>query len=295
MRQCTSPVCGLLWLDPVPGPETLRHAYSNYYTHDNSTELQSPTFAKRVYRLTINTIMRVTGVQAERKMAETMSLASVPPGRVLDIGCGSGHLLNRLRLLGWIGVGFDFDPDAVATARRDFQLDAHVGGIEDVPAAIQLFDVITAAHVIEHVPDPVSFLRHCRRLLKPNGLVVIRTPNASSLGHRLYGPWWRGLEPPRHLVVFTMESLRRVATSTGFAVERLFTSTAMAESVLIVSHFLSKTGRFSPSDTSAGGFVVWKVMGPLMGLRARLRWIVDRGSGEELCAILRIDHDHMED
>jgi 2-polyprenyl-3-methyl-5-hydroxy-6-metoxy-1,4-benzoquinol methylase len=291
MRRCSSAACGLLWLDPIPSPEALLEAYKDYYTHGDVTAAADPGLAKRAYRFVVACVMALAGVARERREAETMSLGDAPAGRLLDVGCGSGTFLARMAGRGWQVTGVDFDPSAVETARRHPGVDVHVGGIDSLPDDFGPFDVITASHVIEHVDSPGEFLAHCRRLLKPGGRLAIRTPNAGSLGHRLYGPAWRGLEPPRHLVVFTLEALREAAMRRGFEVERLFTSTAMAESVLIVSHFLKRNGSFRSTDHDAGSFLTWKVLGPLLGLRARLYWLLHRSSGEEICALLRVPRD----
>jgi SAM-dependent methyltransferase len=66
--------------------------------------------------------------------------------------------------------------------------------------------------------NPVSLLRECGRILRPDGKVVIITPNTESLGHKWFGPSWRGLEPPRHLHIFNSIALRRVAEEVGLSV-----------------------------------------------------------------------------
>ena len=75
-------------------------------------------------------------------------------------------------------------------------------------------------HVIEHLHDPVDTLRHCWKILKPGGHITVITPNYGSSGHELYGPDWFALDPPRHLVLFTEDSLRRTLESFGFTVMR---------------------------------------------------------------------------
>lgn len=80
------------------------------------------------------------------------------------------------------------------------------------------------SHVIEHVPSPVELLAECRRILKKGGVLVALTPNARSSVHKHYGRNWRGLEPPRHLQVFTTNSLARIANSAGYDAVECFTS-----------------------------------------------------------------------
>jgi hypothetical protein len=73
-------------------------------------------------------------------------------------------------------------------------------------------------NVIEHVYDPAGLLVFCHRILAPGGRIVVVTPNARSLGHAYFKQDWRGLEPPRHLQIFTQQSLRKALTESGFAI-----------------------------------------------------------------------------
>ena len=69
------------------------------------------------------------------------------------------------------------------------------------------FDAVIMSHVIEHVPQPRELLAECARLLKLGGRLVMLTPNAESFGLDYYGRCWRGLEPPRHLQIFSQPAL----------------------------------------------------------------------------------------
>jgi SAM-dependent methyltransferase len=135
--------------------------------------------------------------------------------RLLDIGCGNGEFLFLAKSAGWSVVGVDPDPNAVAVARSR-GLDVRKGGIEVLGRQRDLFDGITLSHVIEHAHDPMALLRACHCLLKPGGWIWVETPNLDSLGHQRYARHWRGLEPPRHLVVFTRNSLCRLLAEAGF-------------------------------------------------------------------------------
>ncbi len=120
-----------------------------------------------------------------------------------------------MRDLGWRVQGVDFDPDAAALARGK-GLNVVVGTIESQGYTADSFDAVTLNHVIEHVPNPLGLLRECHRILKPGGRLFLATPNSRSLGHRIFKQSWRGLEPPRHLQVFTPSALRRLLLEVGF-------------------------------------------------------------------------------
>ena len=138
-----------------------------------------------------------------------------PGDRLLDLGCGNGEFLSRARSAGWEVVGVDFDESAVSVAKSR-GLDVRLGGVEVLDPMVESFRVITASHVIEHVHDPRGVLRACHALLRAGGLLWIETPNIASRGHEIYGSNWRGLEAPRHLVIFNHRALRRTLSNAGF-------------------------------------------------------------------------------
>jgi SAM-dependent methyltransferase len=135
-------------------------------------------------------------------------------GRYLDVGCGSGGALGVARALGWQVAGVEVDEAAAAKARR-FSARVHAGDLQAAPFAPGEFDLITAFHVLEHVPDPVGAVRRMLGWLAPGGLLVIEVPNAGGLGARLFGRAWSGLELPRHLSHFTPATLERAVGQAG--------------------------------------------------------------------------------
>lgn len=140
--------------------------------------------------------------------------------RLLDVGCANGAFMLQMRGMGWEVEGIDFDRRALEHARRA-GLNARAGTIADVDPATACFDAITLGHVIEHLHDPRVALVHLRRLLRPGGMLWMATPNIESLGHRRYGRNWFGLDPPRHLVLFSHQALVWLLADVGFArVER---------------------------------------------------------------------------
>jgi SAM-dependent methyltransferase len=183
-------------------------------------------------------------------------------------------------------MGVDFDADAVDAARRTHNLNVRIGTVDTMIDTGIKFDVVTASHVIEHVPDPIDFLWKCRRLLRPGGCMVLRTPNIDSLGHRRYRQFWRGLEPPRHLHLFTVSALETLANRAGFVRANCFTSSVAAEGMLTASHVLEKKGRYPPSKLTIVEHLQYKSLAPLLGLRGKIAWLSDRSSGEEICAVL---------
>jgi SAM-dependent methyltransferase len=135
-------------------------------------------------------------------------------GRYLDVGCGSGGSLGAAKALGWQITGIEVDDAAAAKARR-FTDEIHVGDALTAPFAPGRFDVVTAFHVLEHVPDPVAMIRRMLEWLAPDGLLIVEVPNAGGLGAAIFGKAWSGLELPRHLSHFSPKSLGRAVEQGG--------------------------------------------------------------------------------
>ncbi|HAY21662.1 MAG TPA: hypothetical protein DCY27_05755 [Desulfobacterales bacterium] len=101
-------------------------------------------------------------------------------------------------------------------------------------------------NVIEHVFDPVGILQECHRILKPQGILVAVTPNVESLGHRVFGASWRGLEPPRHLYLFTGAAVKRVMKNGRFQKCSVSTSAAGAAFIYSMSRDCINAGDHGP-------------------------------------------------
>jgi len=133
---------------------------------------------------------------------------------LLDIGCGNTDFLPFANNLGWKVMGLDVDKGAVNTALSK-GLDVKLGGIETLKKD-DMFDMITLSHVIEHVYNPVELIQECYKHLKPGGKFWLETPNINSIGLNAYKEYWRGLEPPRHLILYNVTSLSKLLSDAGF-------------------------------------------------------------------------------
>lgn len=232
LRRCAA--CGSAFLAPRPMPQTLLLAYTSYYTHGSGRSV--PQGWLRTLRTALANgyrnwrhgsrlrpawamgVVLAYAMPANREAMdfEGRQLPKVWPGaRLLDVGCGSGAFLDHARSIGWQVMGVDFDPQAVSNARVR-GLDVRAGGIEAVEDQVGSFDVVTISHVIEHVPDPAQLLKAAFRLLKKDGMLWLETPNIDAFGHARFGPYWRGLEVPRHLVVFSRTGLFDLMHKAGF-------------------------------------------------------------------------------
>jgi ubiquinone/menaquinone biosynthesis C-methylase UbiE len=160
----------------------------------------------------------------------------------LDVGCGSGDWLLSMRELGWEVMGVDFDENAVKVGRQR-GLTVNCGALEQQNFPNDSFDAVSLNHVIEHVPHPVEALRECARILKPGGKLVVSTPNNSSLGHRIFKEHWRGLETPRHLHLFSFQSMQLAIGLAGF--QNISVIPNVADSIIYESYLLQRGWRGS--------------------------------------------------
>jgi SAM-dependent methyltransferase len=116
-------------------------------------------------------------LRAARRFAGLVRPHLKPGDRVLDIGCGDGALVRTLQESSAVPMGIDLDPEGAQFVERTYGIPVVVAPFETCDLAEGQFDAIVATHVIEHVFEPVEAMQKIRRLLKPEGLVVLETPN----------------------------------------------------------------------------------------------------------------------
>jgi SAM-dependent methyltransferase len=139
------------------------------------------------------------------------------PGRVVDIGCGSGANMARLKAAGLEVVGIEPDPAARQVAAQHGEV--HAGTAEAPPASAgQGFDHALMSHVLEHTLSPASALARARELLREGGTLIVEVPNCQASGFWQFGPSWPWTDVPRHLHFFTRGSLVRMLADAGFEV-----------------------------------------------------------------------------
>lgn len=232
--------CAAAYLDPRPTVATIGRAYSTYYTHASEpghhivvpSDLPAQRRRRAVHASYYNRYFGHRLVSAlplgwtliassRRRRARAdqsirhLPAPSHPEAVLLDLGCGDGAFLRVARALGYVARGLEFDPAAAATARRaGFEVETR--GVDQVDYEPNSLDQVTLNHVIEHVHDPVGLLRRVLYWLRPGGRVWLQTPNIDGNGSETFAADWRGLEPPRHLVLFTPASLGRALADAGF-------------------------------------------------------------------------------
>jgi SAM-dependent methyltransferase len=232
--------CGILYLDPRPTEASMRRAYAHYYTHDEAgpePAWRASGFRGNVRRGYLNARygyrmrpasllaglswrLRRPAVKNLDFMIRHLPAPSRTGARVLDVGCGNGDFLRIAEDLGYRAAGIDPDPQAVARARaRGF--DAEAGQLPGSGLERGAFDHLFLSHVLEHLHRPVAALEEALALLAPGGRLWLSQPSLDAPGLARFGPDWRGLEPPRHLLLATPKRLSEMLSAAGFEAVRL--------------------------------------------------------------------------
>jgi 2-polyprenyl-3-methyl-5-hydroxy-6-metoxy-1,4-benzoquinol methylase len=302
LAQCPRPGCGLIWLDPMPLASDIGVAYEDYYTHACGAPSRHALSAVFVaakwgylanawgYTHGVGKVACLLGLLAYmypgRKTEldfSVMWLEGRSKGRLLDVGAGSGSLVERMCKLGWKAEGLDFDRRSVESARSR-GLTFHLGGLPDQHFPEASFDAITMSHSIEHVHDPVGWLAEARRILKPGGRLAIATPNARSWLHRRFGAHWFALDPPRHLHLFNRDTIAAALRKAGFEAFSVFTSIRDVNGAWRGSRAIQRHGNH---DMLARPSVAMSLVSRFILLAVAIASLADVDAGEELVALAR--------
>ena len=127
-------------------------------------------------------------------------------GNLLDIGAGTGDFLLVAKNNNWNTVGIEPSEKAKAIAKaKSVELKSNLSELES-----NSFDVITMWHVLEHVPDLENQIKELKRLLKPNGSILIAVPNFKSFDANYYKEFWAAYDVPRHLWHFSKTAIKKL-------------------------------------------------------------------------------------
>ena len=150
-------------------------------------------------------------------VAKCAKFISSPDSKILEFGCGAGQFIKALSRAGYKNLtGIDQNPE-LKKVFQDSPIQFITGTVGESLTLQPPYDTIIMHSVIEHIVEPLEFLTYCKKILSPNGSVIIRTPNANSICHSLYGRYWAGLQAPRHIWLFNENNLKNAALQAGFA------------------------------------------------------------------------------
>ncbi len=208
--------CRSVFQDPLPREDAIQSFYPHQYWW--SSARQSSTALSRFLRELERRYREFVGLDHIRFLERCARQASSGQRRLLDIGCGGGMLLHLARKRGFEPYGMDISEQAVALAQERYGLPVKQGKIGDDLWMPGQFDYVTMFHVLEHLANPRAALQYVRKILKPNGSLILQVPNIESLQARCFGAGWYGLDVPRHLINFSPQAIEMLLQETGFRI-----------------------------------------------------------------------------
>jgi SAM-dependent methyltransferase len=200
--------CGLFQLNPVPAANTIQSLYGDDYYAPGTGDGGYAGYMtqKPEYLATFREELR--RIEAVKGQGSTL--------KILDVGCGPGFFIEAALARGHDVYGVDIIPSIVEIARKAYPDRVFLGALEDIDEVRNMrFDVVFASHVIEHVPDPLTFTKRLIPFLNEGGLIVYVTPNISSMLARISGRRWVSFKIPEHIAYYSPCTIRDLFTRAG--------------------------------------------------------------------------------
>lgn len=137
-------------------------------------------------------------------------------GNLLDLGCGNGTFLYQAKLAGYNVEGQDISPYFINYCKTQYDFNIYEGELNYLNLPSEHYDVITMFDVIEHHLHPLELLQEIKRILKPDGILVISTHDIGNPFAKLYGKKWRMIYPIGHLTYYSKQTLMMTLQTAGF-------------------------------------------------------------------------------
>ena len=201
--------CTLRFTQNVPDEESIGTYYqsTNYVSHSDTQE----GLINKLY----HKVRKKTLIQKSELIIDACKTAN---GVLLDVGSGTGAFAQTMIEAGWKVTGLEPDDTARTVALNKFGLQ-----LDDPKTLFDLtentFDAITMWHVLEHVHNLHGYLDQYKKILKPEGKLIIAVPNYTSSDATSYQEYWAAYDVPRHLYHFSPESMTKLAALKGFKIE----------------------------------------------------------------------------
>jgi len=213
-KECKN--CGLIYLHPQPEEDRLKEIYTENYFHSQHPQGYHDIVVRKddVINYRLKAIM------------ELVNKWSPDKGKLLEIGCALGYFLELAQLSGWKAQGVELSSWAAQYAREKTKVQVSSEKLEDIKFPTAYFDAIVMIELIEHTPEPISFLKEVYRILKPAGIILITTPNSKSIHRSIWRQKFQEIFLiPEHLFLFSIPTIKRLLELTNFKIIHLQTKT----------------------------------------------------------------------
>jgi 2-polyprenyl-3-methyl-5-hydroxy-6-metoxy-1,4-benzoquinol methylase len=198
----------LLITSPQPSPENLGRYYesNDYISHTDSKR----SLFEKAYHF-------VKGIALKNKL-NLINNCSSSKGNLLDIGAGTGDFLLTAKQNGWETIGVEPSEKAKGIAiGKGIKFSDSTQDLES-----HSFDVITMWHVLEHIPNLEIQIKELKRLVKPNGTIIIAVPNFKSYDANYYGKFWAAFDVPIHFWHFSKTAIQLLFQKENIKLEKVF-------------------------------------------------------------------------
>ncbi len=247
----------MLITTPQPSTDNLGKYYESdsYISHTDSKQ----TFFDKIYQ-----IVKSFTISQKVKLINHSTIKS-DQKTLLDIGCGTGDFLVASQKKGWKVFGVEPNQKAIQIAKNKlnemsvraqsrtlpFEKNQIINSIDEFKN--KQFDCITMWHVLEHIPDLKNYISSLKKLLKPNGTLIIAVPNYKSFDANYYGKFWAAYDVPRHLWHFSKKSIQLLFEKEQMKVVKTVPMKFDAYYVSLLSE-KNKTGAANPIKAFLIGF-----------------------------------------
>ena len=197
----------MLVTSPQPDSENLGKYYDspNYISHTDGNKSLFEKLYQAVKNIALKNKLNLINSLSENK------------GKILDIGAGTGDFLAFVKQNGWQTIGVEPSQKAKEIAlKKEVEFANETSELEN-----QSFDIITMWHVLEHVPDLEKQIHELKRLLKPNGTLIVAVPNFKSFDANHYKEFWAAYDVPIHFWHFSKTAIKLLFEKQNMKLEKV--------------------------------------------------------------------------
>ena len=231
--------CKLLFTNPRPDEGNLYKYYQseNYISHTNKSNNPVNSIYKVARYFTINRKIKLVSKFHKN-------------GNLLDFGCGTGEFLKTGKKKGWNVTGYEPTKDAYEGMDQSIKSDI-VSSLDEIQLK-KHFHVITLWHVLEHISDLRTTIQQLKKMLRPDGVLVIAVPNHESYDAEYYKEYWAAYDLPRHLYHFSQQTMKSLLSANKLKLIKTYPMPLDAYYVSLLSEKY-KTGRTNYIDAFSMG------------------------------------------